>query len=138
MPIASFGTNWLFVGTDTIADMLTDEITAAFLTLIYDGGVAPFALTSRYESAVHELGDAVAFERVAWTVRGPAEAIKVSLRTCDTADCAGEAYVEVTNTSVPSLTPRPFAQYLVEITSDGDTSPALDAFELRYFVRGSQ
>lgn len=138
LPIASFGTNWLFVGTDTIADMLTDEITAAFLTLIYDGGVAPFALTSRYESAVHELGDAVAFERVAWTVRGPAEAIKVSLRTCDTADCAGEAYVEVTNTSVPSLTPRPFAQYLVEITSDGDTSPAIDAFELRYFVRGSE
>lgn len=138
LPIDTFGTNWLFVGTDTVANALTDEISAAFLTLVYDGGVAPFAVSSRYESAVRELGDAIAFERVAWTVRGAADAIKVSLRTCDAADCAGEDYVEVTNSSVPELAPKRFAQYRVEIASDGDTSPALDAFELRYFVRGSE
>ncbi len=123
-----------------MADTLTGEITAAFITLVYDGGVAPFALSSRYESAVRDLGDAVAFERVAWTVRGSSanEAIKVSLRTCDTMDCSAEPYIEVTNSTVPDVAPKRFAQYLVEITSDGDVSPALDAFELRYFVRGAE
>ena len=137
LPLSTFGKNWLFVGTDAVADALLAEITSAYLTLVYDGGVAPFALASRYESAVRELGDAVGFERVAWTVRGEAAAIRVSLRTCDTAECSGEAYVEVTNRTVPEVTPKRFAQYLVEITSDGDTSPALDVFELRYFVRGT-
>ncbi len=137
LPLGSLGTGWAFIGTDTVADMLTGEITAAFITLVYDGGVAPFALSSRYESAVRELGDAVAFERVAWTVRGAADAIRVSLRTCDTMDCSAESYVEVANGTAPEVTPKRFAQYLVEIASDGDTSPALDAFELRYFVRGA-
>lgn len=130
------GTTWAFVGTDTVADTLITSINSAFVTLIYDGGVAPFSETSRYESAVRELGEAVAFERVAWTTRGDDTAIKVSLRTCETSDCSAEPYTEVANATIPDVVPRQFVQYLVEITSTGDTSPALDAFELRYFVRG--
>ena len=63
----------------------------------------------------------------------------VGVRTCDTAEaCAGEPYIEVTSDTVPDLPLRPFAQYRVELTTAGDTPPALDAFELRYFVRGMQ
>ncbi len=138
IPLTNLGTFWQFVGTDVLLDTIIGEISRAFVTVVYDGGIAPFAVTSRYESAVRDLGDAVAFERIAWTTRGDPAAVVVKWRTCETEDCAGESYVDVVNNSAPSLTPRRFAQYQVEITSDGDSSPALDAIELRYFVRGMQ
>ena len=138
-PLTNLGSVWQFVATDTLADMLTGAITNVFVTIVHDGGIAPFATTSHYESAIRDLGDPVAFERIAWTTRAvDPSAVVVKLRTCDTEDCAGEPYVDVVNNSEPSLTPRRFVQYTVDITSDGDASPALDAVELRYFVRGMQ
>lgn len=135
LTLGNFGSSFLFIGTDTVADMLVDQITAAFITLIYDGGIPPIALASTYESAVRELGDTVGFERIAWVSRGDPDAVRVSLRTCDSeAACASEPYVEVTNDSEPAVTPRRFAQYKVELTSDGEATPALDTIELRYFV----
>ena len=135
------GTTWGFIGNDTVADALVGEITRCYVTEVFDGGIAPFAPTSFYESAVRELGEVVAFERVAFTVRQADDpgAVVVRVRTCDTADgCASEPYIDVTSNTVPDLPLRRFAQYRVELTSDGDTPPALDAFELRYFVRGMQ
>jgi hypothetical protein len=135
------GTTWAFIGTDTLPDTLVGEITRCYVTEVFDGGIAPFAPTSIYESAIRELGDVVAFERVAFTVRQAEDpgAVVVRVRTCDTAEaCAGEPYVEVANDSVPDVPLRRFAQYQVELTSTGDSPPALDAFELRYFVRGAQ
>jgi hypothetical protein len=104
--------------------------------LLGDLGAASFEAT-----AVRELGDAVAFERIAWTTRQAAEpsAVIVKLRTCDTAEaCAGEPYVEVENATAPNVVPRRFTQYAVEMTSNGDVPTALDAIELRYFVRGTE
>jgi hypothetical protein len=139
--VANAGSIWGFIGTDNLLDTLIGTITEVFVTVVYEGGIAPFETTSRYESAVRELGDAVAFERFAWTTRQAADpaAVVVKVRTCDTAEaCAGEAYVDVENAGVPAVTPRRFFQYAVEITSDGDVPTALDTVELRYFVRGME
>ncbi len=138
---ANAGSFWQFIGTDNLVDMLVGEITSVYVTTVYDGGIAPFATSSRYESAVRDLGDVVAYERIAWTTRQAPEssAVIVKLRTCETAEaCAAEPYVEVSNASVPGVTARRFFQYAVEITSNGDVPTALDAIELRYFVRGNE
>lgn len=139
--IGNAGSPWQFIGTDNLADALVGSILAVYVTMLYDGGIAPFAQTYRYESAVRDLGDAVGFERIAWTTRQAADpaAVAVRLRTCDAADaCAAEPYVEVANASEPAITPRRFFQYEVEITGTGEIPTALDAIELRYFVRGMQ
>jgi len=135
LAIANAGTNWLFIGTDALADTLIDRISSVFVTIVYDGGTPPFAPTSRYESAVRELGDVVGFERIAWTTRRDPAAITVRMRTCDTGETCTGPFVEVANNSEPALELRPFAQYEIEITSNGDVASALDAIELRYFVR---
>jgi hypothetical protein len=66
-------------------------------------------------------------------------AVIVRLRTCDTADgCEPEPFVAVENGGVPDVPVRRFAQYEVEITGNGDLPTALDAVELRYFVRSME
>ncbi|MBA2539593.1 MAG: hypothetical protein H0V17_08160 [Deltaproteobacteria bacterium] len=137
---SNLGTFWQFLGTDNLLDLQTGSILSVHLTVVYDGSIAPFATAYRYESAVRELGDAVAFERIAWTTRQAADdaAVVVKLRTCDTEEaCAEEPYTAVENTGVPGVEPRRFVQYAVEMTSSGDVPTALDAIELRYFVRGA-
>lgn len=135
------GELWGFIGTDNLADTVASSISAAHVGIVYDGGIAPFAPSSRHESSVRELGDVAGFERIAWTTRRAPDprAVIVSLRTCDAApDCATEPYVEVENGTVPDVPTRRFIQYQVELTSDGDVATALDAIELRYVVRGME
>jgi hypothetical protein len=84
---------WRFEATDNLTDGIIGEITGVMVTMIYDGGKAPFPTTYRYESAVRDLGDVVAFERIAWLLRQAPDPnmVVVRLRTCETADaCAAE------------------------------------------------
>jgi hypothetical protein len=140
-PIDNAQPVWLFTATDNLTDTKVGTITRVMVTMTYDGGIAPFPTTYRYVSAVRELGDAVAFERIAWVLRqapDPSAAI-VRLRTCDAAEeCAAETFVAVENGGVPAVPVRRFAQYEVEITGNGDLPTALDAIELRYFIRGME
>lgn len=58
------------------------------------------------------------------------------MRTCDDAGaCAEQPWTDVTNGAVPTLVPRRFAQYAVELMTDGDVPTALDWFELVFSAR---
>ena len=103
-----------------------------------NGGVAPFPASYRYVSAVRELGDVAAFGPMNWQLRQASDTATalVRIRTCDTAAaCQSEPWTEVTLGTVPDVTPRRFAQYLVELTTNGDVPTALDFIELGYSVR---
>ncbi len=101
-------------------------------------GEPPIAATSAYDSAVRDLGAGVnAITRVSWIERLPAGAdIGVRLRTCDVAgDCAAQPWsAAITDAAggVPAVTPRRFAQYRIELTSNGDRPPALDQITVEY------
>ncbi|HEY5927281.1 MAG TPA: PA14 domain-containing protein, partial [Kofleriaceae bacterium] len=135
VPAANFGDAFTFIVTDTNAlDLQTGVLSFAGITLLHGGGTAPFPTTYRYESAVRDLGEVVARGTVRYTLRKLDQAT-VQVRTCDSAAaCASEPWVDVAYGTLPSAPTRRFAQYAVEMTSDGDIATGLDSIELSYSV----
>ncbi len=133
--VASYGTSWIFVAGDNTVDAMTGNLTGAAVTVVGRGGVAPFPTAVRYESAVRALGNVVGYGAASWQLRQGSTAT-VQMRSCDdAAACASEPWTDVVNGSVPAVTARPFSQYAVAITTDGDVPTALDWFELIYSAR---
>jgi hypothetical protein len=132
--LTAFGASWSIIASDDTADAITGSIDLAAITAIGHGGIAPFPTSVRYESAVRELGEVVAFGAASWQLRQGSTA-SVQLRTCDEATCTGEPWTDVINDTAPANAARRFAQYAVSITTDGDVPTALDWFELIYSVR---
>jgi hypothetical protein len=132
LPVEDAGTSWSFIAADNSADGKTGNLTYAAVTIIYTGGGAPFPTSYRYESAVKDLGNIVGFGALTWTSRQGD--VKVQMRTCDAA-CTTQAWTDVENGAVPPVMAKPFAQYAVDFTSDGDVPTAFDAFELSYTAR---
>lgn len=132
VPTADAGTSWGFIVADNLADTMTGDLTYAGVTIIYTGGGAPFPTSYRYESKVKDLGYVVGFGMLTWASRQGD--VKVQMRTCDAA-CTTEPWMDVTNGAVPTLMPKQFAQYAVDVTSDGDVPTAFDSFELAYTAR---
>jgi hypothetical protein len=134
-PAASSGSTWGFVGSDNLADAVAGVLAYAAVTIHYSGGTQPFPATSRYESAVRELGDVTAFGTLHYAQRQTTTA-KVQLRTCDTADtCVNTEWIDVADGETPAAPARRFAQYAVELTSNGDVPAALDWIEINYAAR---
>lgn len=109
------------------------------VTAHHAAGEPPIATTSWYESAVRDLSATLnAITRVSWIERLPAGAdIHVRMRTCDTPSaCAGQPWSAALMDSglTPLVTPRRYAQYRVEMTSNGDRAPALDQITVEYTV----
>ena len=115
--------------------MLDFQVTPHYL-----GGEPPIALTSAYESPVRDLGSGIAaFTRASWVERVPAGAnVIVKLRTCEAAAaCAAEPWgTELSDPAGgdPGVPARRFAQYRVELSSNGDRPPALDEISVEYTV----
>ena len=126
------GPSWAFIAGDNAADAMTGNLTYAGVTIIYTGGGAPFPTSYRYESAVKDLGNVVGFGALTWTSRQGT--VKVQMRTCDVA-CTTEPWINVDNGAVPPVEAKPFAQYAVDFTSDGEVPTAFDSFELSYTAR---
>ncbi|MBA2539594.1 MAG: hypothetical protein H0V17_08165 [Deltaproteobacteria bacterium] len=139
MPAATGGADWTFTVTDgNGADGQTGALLMAAITMTGDGGSAPFPTAFRYVSAPRELPEIVAFGTVRWALRQAADpsVAKVSVRSCDDATaCETETFTEVTFDAVPSIAPRRFVQYAVELATDGDVPTALDAIEINYIAR---
>jgi hypothetical protein len=132
VPAQDAGPSWAFIAGDNAADATTGNLTYAGLTIIYTGGGAPFPTSYRYESAVKDLGNVVGFGALTWTSRQGT--VKVQMRTCDAA-CTTEPWINVENGAVPPVEAKPFAQYAVDFTSDGEVPTAFDSFELSYTAR---
>lgn len=132
--VADFGATWAFIGSDNLVDAMVGSIEIAAVTMIGRGGTPPFPSTVRYESAVRELGNVIAFGTLSWQSRQGMTTVQ--LRTCDdAAACAAEPWADVTNGSVPAIVPRRFAQYAVGIATNGDVPTAFDSFDLTYSAR---
>lgn len=135
LPSADGGAGWTFIASDSTLDAVTGVLSHAAVTIVYAGGTPPFPTSFRYESHVRELGDVIAFGVLRYQLR-QTETATVQVRTCDTADaCASEPWSEVANGAKPSVAPRRFAQYAVELATDGDHPTALDWIELAYATR---
>jgi subtilisin-like proprotein convertase family protein len=109
------------------------------VTVHHAAGEPPIATTASYDSAVRDLGaNLVAITRLTWVERlPPGSDIAVRMRTCDTAPaCAAQPWsAAVTDSGLtPLVTARRFAQYRVEMTSNGDRAPALDQLTVEYTV----
>jgi len=109
------------------------------VTVHHGAGEPPIATSAAVESQVRDLGDVAAITRVSWLERVPAGAdIAVRLRTCATAaGCATEPWSPpITDPAgaTPVVAPRRFAQYRVELTSNGDRGPVLDQITIEYTV----
>lgn len=134
-PGEAAGGAWTLVVTDHVAND-TGDVDASLLTVRHRGGEPPIATLAVYESPVEDLGAVVGFDAISWTGRVPAGAgVAVRLRTCDTIDgCASYPWSEPVTVSGerPSVAGRRFAQYRVELTSDGDATPYVDAIEIAY------
>lgn len=103
----------------------------------YAGGELPIAVTSAYESRVRELGRVTSIRRVSWAVRSAQGAqIAVRMRTCDeAAACAAQPWsAPLTDPAggAPQVEPRRFAQYRVEMMTDGERSPAIESLTIDY------
>lgn len=131
-PTQDAGTSWSFIAADNAGDAMTGNLTFAGVTIIYTGGGAPFPTSYRYESAIKDLGGIVGFGALTWVSRQGD--VKVQFRSCD-AECTTEPWTDVENGAVPPVEAKKFAQYAVEMTSDGDTPTALDWIELTYTTR---
>jgi len=133
IPLSRAGASFGFVATDNVVDVMTGSITDAAVTLVYRGGLAPFDVTSRYTSAPRELGDVVRLGTMRWSVRQPMIPPVIRVRTCDTAAaCEAEAWIVVADGTTPSVEPRRFLQYQIELASDGDLPTSIDWVELDY------
>ncbi|MCC7000451.1 MAG: proprotein convertase P-domain-containing protein [Deltaproteobacteria bacterium] len=128
----------LRVNDDFSADLGT--LQDALLTVHHDGAQPPIALTSAYESAVKDLGPTVAsFGNVEWFPRVPAgSSVAVKVRSGATAAaCQAATWSAALTDPAGSANPAPpaqFVQYRVELTSNGDAAPSVDAVRLRYTV----
>ncbi|MFN0253322.1 MAG: PA14 domain-containing protein [Kofleriaceae bacterium] len=128
---------WGLRATDTIGSD-TGTLLDFQITTHYAGGEAPIAPTSTYESQVKDLGaDVDAITRIAWVEQLSAGSdIAVRMRTCATqAACASEAWsAPITDPAggVPAVMPRQFAQYRVEITTNGTQGARLDELSVSY------
>ena len=127
---------WSLRATDTVASdsgtLLDFQVTPH-----YAGGEAPIAGTSAYDSVVKDLGEVVAITRIAWVERlAVGSDIAVRMRTCATeAACATEAWsAPITDPTggVPAVQARRFAQYRVEITTNGLQGAQLDELTVSY------
>jgi len=128
--------SWTLTATDSDGtDLLVGSISSAAISATYRGGPQPFPTRTVYTSRVRELGPVVSISGVRWQTRqDPGGAVRVRVRSCDTADaCASEAWTEVARSGDAAGVPaRPFLQYQAEITGDGDIPTALDWIELDY------
>jgi hypothetical protein len=135
VPAADAGSTWVLTASDNTVDAVTGTLDLFGVTILYSGGLEPFPTTYRYESAPHELTNITAMGPLRWQTR-QGSASKVQFRTCDDASCAGETWVDVSESgAVPAVEVKPFGQYAVEFTGDGTTSTALDWIELAYSSR---
>jgi hypothetical protein len=136
VPVASAGSAWGFIIADNTTDTMIGDIILVSVTMLVANTVEkPFPPSWRYESQVKELGDVIAFGTMRWALRQGTDAT-VQLRTCDdAAGCASEPWTKLEQDAAPSVMPRRFAQYAVEMMTDGDVPSALDAIELQYSIR---
>ncbi len=107
------------------------------ITPHYAGGEMPIATSAAYESQVKDLGDVAAITRVAWVEKLSAGSdIAVRMRTCATAAaCAAEPWsAPITDPmgGAPAVQARQFAQYRVEITTNGLQGAQLDELTISY------
>ncbi len=134
-PAGTAGADWAIIATDTVAEGTTGTLDFLAVTLTGRGGLAPFDTSYHYVSAPRDLGDVASFTHVRWGLRqaDPSAPAVVSLRTCDSAEaCADQPWTPVTEGARPEVPVRRFAQYMVQLTGDGDLPTALDWFELGY------
>lgn len=127
---------WIMRVTDTAASdsgtLLDFQVTPH-----YAGGEPPIATTSTYESQVRDLGDVIAITRVAWVEKLSAGSdIVVRMRTCTTAAaCASEPWSAALSDpagGVPAVQARRFAQYRVELTTNGQQGALLEELTISY------
>ncbi len=100
-------------------------------------GAPPIAPAARYTSPVHDLGGAAAITAVRWQPVVPAGAsVAIALRTGATAEaCAAAAWsAPLANPAgtAPTVPVGQFVQYRVDLGSDGDATPALEAIDIDY------
>ena len=134
-PVSDAGSSWNFQVSDNTTDVMTGSLLLAAVTMVGDGGVAPFPTSYRYVSAVRELGEVVAFDVMSWGLRQSSATATATMRirTCAAAAaCESEPWTEVALGTAPSVEPRRFAQYMAELTTNGDVPTALDFVELGY------
>lgn len=125
---------WAVKVEDAVA-LDTGTVDGVELTVRYAGGEPPIATTAIYDSRVEDLGDVVGFDSVTVTGRFPAgSSAQVRMRTCDAPDgCAAEEWSPaVASGERPAVIGRRHAQYRIELVSDGDVVPYLDAIEIGY------
>lgn len=135
VPVAASGTSWGFIANDTAADGAIGDLTYAAVTIIGAGGVAPFPTKYRYVSAPRDLGEVSPIRGVQWALRQarPDTAATVSIRTCDdAAACEAQPWTAVTAGAPPDVAPRRFAQYAIDLTSNGDVPTALDWIQIDF------
>jgi hypothetical protein len=115
-------------------DVMTGSITSARIAATYTGGPAPFPRLARYTSEVRNLGTVIAYSGVRWQLRQARGAqVVVSVRSCADPTCTGVAWTAVpASGAVAGIPALPFAQYQVEIATDGDIATALDWIEIDY------
>jgi subtilisin-like proprotein convertase family protein len=133
-PVA--GTWTLRVVDDGSSDSGTIEDFA--LTLHYgSAGAPPIAPLAVYESPVHDLGAVTAIDRVTWEEGRPAETdVLVKMRTCAVADaCAAAPWSAAMSDpagETPAVAVQRFAQYRVELVSNGDAVPSVEWVQVDY------
>ena len=133
VPASSAGTTFSWIAGDSLADGVVGEVTYTALTLVCSGGIAPFPTTYRYESAVKDLGDVLAFGGAGWKARLVSPET-VEVRLCDEpAACAAEPWVNIQLDGMPA--PRRYMQYAVTQATNGDVASGLDWIYFRYAVR---
>lgn len=137
-PAASAGSSWDFIANDTIADIMTGNLIYSAVTMIGPGGITPFPTRYRYVSAPRDLGDVATFGAVHWALRQARAdtAAMISMRTCHEAvACGAQPWTAVADGARPEVEPRRFAQYAIELTSNGDVPTALDWIAIDYTAR---
>lgn len=127
---------WTLLVNDT-ASQDTGTLLDFQVTPHYAGGEFPIAVASAYESQVRELGRVTAIDRVSWVARSaPGAQIAVRVRTCDEATaCAAQPWsAPITDPAggAPQVQPRRFAQYRVEMMTNGERSPAVESLTISY------
>jgi hypothetical protein len=111
------------------------NVSSVAMTVRYDGGQAPIAPYAVYESAVEDLGAVIGFDRVTWNGRiPPGASVQVRLRGCnDPAECTAEPWSEpVANGARPQLAAHRYAQYRLELSTDGDRTASVDVVDIDY------
>ncbi|HTJ42351.1 MAG TPA: PA14 domain-containing protein [Kofleriaceae bacterium] len=107
----------------------------AAITVHYTGGHAPIATAAAYESSIRDLGMVSRIDDVQFSADAPmGTAVAVRLRTAATVDAlmAQPWSDPVENNAPPIVGAGQFAQYRVELKSDGDHAPSFDWIQLVY------